>query len=157
MDDDSPAVRVAEVSDYADVARCMAAFRDFLGDDTPTESQLAVGAYHALANDLAEYLLVGEPAHSYVQLRYVWSAWHLKDLCWVEDVFVDARHRGKGVGYVLMQAAIDRASQRGCHRLQLDANERNEAGAALYANIGFTHTSAWWDGGKDLYWVLSLE
>ena len=135
----------------------MAAFRDFLGDEEPSTEQLAVGAYHALANGLAEFVVVGDPIDSYVQLRYIWSAWHLKDVCWVEDVYVAGSQRGKGVGRALMAFAEDRARTRGCERLQLDANERNEAGTHLYESAGFTSTNTWWDGGRDLYWRKALD
>ena len=135
----------------------MAAFRDFLGDTEPSDQQLAVGAYHALANDLAEFVVVGAPAHSYAQLRYIWSAWHLAEICWIEDVYVSGAHRSRGLGQTLMEYVIEHARQRGCHRLQLDANERNEPGTRLYQRSGFTHTNDWWNGGRDLYWTKSLR
>lgn len=135
----------------------MAAFRDFLGDDEPNNEQLATGAQRALKDKLADFIIVGHPAHSYAQLRYIWSAWHLAEVCWVEDVFVSAAHRGQGIGHRLMQFVHDHASARGCCRLQLDANERNEAGTRLYERAGFTNTNDWWDGGRDLYWVKSLK
>ncbi len=95
----------------------MAAFRDFLGDDEPTTEQLAVGAFHALANDLAEFVVLGDPIHSYVQLRYIWSAWHLSEVCWVEDVYVADSQRGRGVGRALMAFAEERVSrERDCER-----------------------------------------
>ena len=134
----------------------MSAFRDFLGDDEPSTEQLTAGARHALDNNLAEFIVIGEPAHSYVQLRYIWSAWHLTEVCWVEDVYVSSDHRGQRLGRRLMDFAIDRAEQRNCARLQLDANEGNEAGSALYRSLGFACANSWWDGQKDLYWQKSL-
>lgn len=154
MDDASP--RLATLEEADDVARCMAAFRDFLGDDEPSDKQLAKGAHHALANDLAEFVVIGSPAHSYVQLRYIWSAWHLSEVCWVEDVFVDESQRGSGLGRRLMGFVIRHATARGCARLQLDANERNTAGTKLYQGMGFTNENSWWGAGRDLYWTRRL-
>lgn len=134
----------------------MAAFRDFLGDSTPTTDQLIEGARRALEGELAEFVVVGNPAHSYVQLRYIWSAWHLAEVCWVEDVFVSEEVRGRGVGRLLMDYVVQHAGDRGCVRLQLDANEANAPGTRLYQAIGFTNENPWWNNGRDLYWVRRL-
>ena len=157
VNDPSLRPRLATVDDYEQVADCMGAFRDFLGDSEPATARLAVGAYHALAEGLAEYVIIGDPAHSYAQLRYIWSAWHLADLCWIEDVFISESYRGRGLGRTLMQFIENRARARGCHRLQLDANERNEPGTRLYEASGMTCTSSWWDGGRDLYWTKVFD
>ncbi len=156
MTDSTPPVRLATPDHYTDVARCMAAFRDFLGDTQPTNDQLTAGAYHALTTNQAEYIIAGDPAHSYIQLRYIWSAWHLKDICWIEDVYVDQHHRGQGIGKAMMNHAIQRATDRGCHRLQLDANENNKPATALYQSNGFTHHNNSWNNGRDLYWTKQL-
>ncbi len=142
---------MASRGDAEDVAKCMAAFRDFLGESDPPDEALARGVQHALDRGVAEFLLVGRPAHSYVQLRYIYSAWFQSDLCWVEDVYVGDKYRGLGVGRTLMRAAQSRASELGCVRLQLDANERNEIALALYESEGYSARNASWDSGRDLY------
>ena len=149
-------LRLADLSEYQDVAACMAAFRDFLGDSEPSTGQLIEGARHVMSNELAEFVVAGTPAHSYVQLRYIWSAWHNTEICWVEDVFVADHQRGKGVGWALMDFVSEHAAGRGCKRLQLDANEANAPGVALYEKAGFTNSNDWWGGGRDLFWVKQL-
>jgi ribosomal protein S18 acetylase RimI-like enzyme len=57
-----------------------------------------------------------------------------------------------GAGRALVQACVDRARARGCKRIQLDANERNEAAMALYESLGFSSTTPGrFDEGRNLY------
>ena len=144
-------VRLAAPYDADEVAACLVAFRNFLGATEPRDSALAFGVRYALDQELAEFLLVGWPAHSYVQLRYVYSAWLQSEICWVEDVFVAAEHRRLGIGRALMRAAECRARKRGCARMQLDVNEHNTAALALYESEGYSAHNDAWRGGKDLY------
>ena len=88
----------------------------------PTRRWREVCSTHWIAVWLSSSLWADQP-HSYVQLRYIYSAWFQSDLCWVEDVYVGDKYRGLGVGRTLMRAAQSRASELGCVRLQLDANE----------------------------------
>ena len=46
--------------------------------------------------------------------------------------------RRHGLGEALVQAALDRARERGCGRIELDVNEANEPARALYERLGFS-------------------
>jgi ribosomal protein S18 acetylase RimI-like enzyme len=46
--------------------------------------------------------------------------------------------RRAGLGRALVQAAVDRARDRGCRRIELDVNEDNAAALALYQSCGVT-------------------
>jgi GNAT superfamily N-acetyltransferase len=46
--------------------------------------------------------------------------------------------RARGVGTVLMLAAIDRARRLGCYRVQLTSNAVREDAHRFYARLGFT-------------------
>jgi GNAT superfamily N-acetyltransferase len=63
--------------------------------------------------------------------------------------------RGRGVGRALVEAAIGRARERGCRRIELDVNEANPAAHALYEHLGF---SAWVEsaGGPNLLMRMRL-
>jgi ribosomal protein S18 acetylase RimI-like enzyme len=45
--------------------------------------------------------------------------------------------RRSGLGRALVDAAIERARERGCRRIELDVNEDNVAARALYEARGF--------------------
>jgi GNAT superfamily N-acetyltransferase len=104
-----------------------------------------------------EFLLAGNPARGFAQLRFRLSAWTGTDDAWLEDVFVEPEARGRGIGRALAEACIERARIRGCKRIQLDANERNAPALALYGSLGFeTGSPRRWDGGRDLYLTKRL-
>lgn len=56
---------------------------------------------------------------------------------WIEDVIVDEAARGKGVGRILNEAAIDHAFAEGAITVDLTSRPSREAANRLYARIGF--------------------
>ena len=56
---------------------------------------------------------------------------------WIEDVVVDDRARGKGVGGALNHAALSMARQRGAKTVDLTSRPSREAANRLYQRIGF--------------------
>ena len=90
-----------------------------------------------LADPNSDFLLAGDPPAGVCQLRYRYSIWTEADDCWLEDIFVEEEARGSGMGRELMDAAFDRARERGCRRMELDVNEANPAALALYDSLGF--------------------
>ena len=59
----------------------------------------------------------------------------------VEDVVVDANHRGRGVGRALLAALADWARGRGVRRLQLLADGNNGPALAFYDRLGWRATA----------------
>jgi ribosomal protein S18 acetylase RimI-like enzyme len=49
--------------------------------------------------------------------------------------------RRSGLGRALVTAALERARQRGCRRVELDTNEDNGSAIGLYESLGFSATS----------------
>ena len=96
-----------------------------------------------------DFLLAGDPPAGVCQLRYRYAIWTESEDCWLEDIFVEASARGSGVGRALVEAAFERARERGCARMELDVNEANPAALRLYESLGF---EAWSDppGGRNL-------
>lgn len=56
---------------------------------------------------------------------------------WIEDVIVDEAARGKGVGRILNEAAIDHAFAHGAITVDLTSRPSREAANRLYQRIGF--------------------
>lgn len=55
----------------------------------------------------------------------------------VEDVVLDERYRGKGLGALLMQKIIERAKARGAYSLHLTSRPDRAAANKLYQKLGF--------------------
>jgi GNAT superfamily N-acetyltransferase len=62
----------------------------------------------------------------------------------VEDVVVDAAHRGSGLGARLMAAAEAWARDQGAVRIALLADETNAPALDFYGHLGFTRTRLVW-------------
>ena len=130
-------VRLAGPDDIDVVARLLTEFREHEGRDWPPEEAIRAGVERLMPRDDTEYLLGGAPPAGIVQLRYRWGVWWDAEDCNVEDVFVSAEARGSGLGRALVSAAIDRARERGCRRMELDTGDDNAAAQGLYRSLGF--------------------
>ncbi|MFD1744648.1 GNAT family N-acetyltransferase [Rhizobium helianthi] len=60
------------------------------------------------------------------------GTWTLGKHCYLEDLFVDASQRGKGVGRALVRDLVDLANQNGWSRLYWHTAESNATARALY-------------------------
>jgi ribosomal protein S18 acetylase RimI-like enzyme len=137
-----PRVWPAKAEDIENVAALIAAFRSWWGKDEPTLEQIRETTALLIDDPNTEFLLAapgdGARPAGVCQLRYRLSVWTGADDCWLEDLYVDESARGTGLGRALVNAAFDRARQRGCRRMELDVNEQNTAAIAFYERLGFT-------------------
>jgi ribosomal protein S18 acetylase RimI-like enzyme len=60
---------------------------------------------------------------------------------WVEDVVVDAAHRGQGIGAAMLVHLQRWSAQRGLSRLQLLADRNNDRALDFYRKQGWTTTA----------------
>lgn len=88
------------------------------------------GTYIALVRDQASHMLVGMARLTEVPM-FVGSEGA------IGDVVVDEKHTGHGIGKVLVQRLIKRASEVGLRRLFLVCWPENEAANRLYRSLGF--------------------
>jgi GNAT superfamily N-acetyltransferase len=58
----------------------------------------------------------------------------------VENMVVDSRHRGAGVGDALMAAALKIARRYGCYKLSLTSNRKRINAHRFYARFGMRQT-----------------
>jgi GNAT superfamily N-acetyltransferase len=129
-----PDVRLAQPDDAERVAALMAAFRDHIERDRPTDAEIRATVETLLRDPDTEFLLADEGV---CQLRYRLSVWTATEDCWLEDLYVSDGARGTGVGRQLIEAAFERARARGCARVQLDVDEANVRAIDVYRAAGF--------------------
>jgi GNAT superfamily N-acetyltransferase len=58
----------------------------------------------------------------------------------IESVHVRADRRGRGIGRLLMESAIERAGALGCYRVQLTSNQARPEAHRFYGSLGFEAT-----------------
>ena len=129
----------AEAAEAADVARLIAEFGAWWGKNVVPEDEVRASVDRIMSGDDGEFLLGaldGEPV-GVCQLRFRWSVWKSAEDCWLEDLFVREEARRSGLGRALVEAALERARERGCMRIELDVNEDNGAARALYEACRF--------------------
>jgi GNAT superfamily N-acetyltransferase len=153
-------VWVAEAAEAEIVARLMVAFRDHLDKDWPSDNAFLAGVERLIEDRNTDFLLGSPhedaPPAGVCQLRYRFGLWRAGLDCLLEDLYIEPEARGAGLGRALVAGAIDAARARGARRMELDANERNEAAIALNESFGFSSTNNPY-GGRDLYFRLHLE
>ncbi len=136
----------ADAEDAEAVAALLVEFRDWLGRDAPSAASFLSSVQRLIEDPSVSYLLgateVGEEPAGVCQLRFRYGVWHAAEDCSLEDLFVREEARGTGLGLALTLAALDRARDRGCARVELDVNESNGPARALYEGLGFTSAAA---------------
>ena len=128
-------IRLAGPDDLPTLAPLLAGFRDFWGRAEPTDEAIERGLTTLLADPDTEFLLA-EPDLGFAALRYRFVVWTDSPECELEDLFVRDSERGSGLGRALTEAAVERARERGCRRMNISANDANEPAIALYRSLG---------------------
>lgn len=131
----------ADVAEAATVARLIAEFGEWFGNSTPAVDEIQASVERIMAAGDGEYLLGAvddrADATGVCQVRFRWSVWKSAEDCWLEDLYVREEARRSGLGRALVEAALERARERGCRRIELDVNEDNTAARALYEACRF--------------------
>ncbi len=73
------------------------------------------------------------------------------------SVYVDADHRGEGVGRLLLEALIERARDAGLGVILARIAEANEASVGLFEAFGFTHIGTQRRCGEKFGRILDVE
>jgi ribosomal protein S18 acetylase RimI-like enzyme len=68
------------------------------------------------------------------QIR-LWKHWN--NYVYIDDIAVEPDHRGRGVGYALIQRAIEWAKLKGLPGIMLETQNNNVAACRLYERCGF--------------------
>jgi ribosomal protein S18 acetylase RimI-like enzyme len=150
-------VWLAQPGEAGQVARLLLAFRDWFESEQPSEQSMAASVALLLEDPATEYLLASaadrERPSGICQLRFRHSVWTGTPDCWLEDLYVEAAARGRGLGTSLLRFAFERAGARGARRIELDTNEQNTTAIALYEALGFSTMSKSHGGlnGRDVF------
>lgn len=129
------------MGEQAIVARLLWEFGNWFSGSAPAEADIKASVERIMASGDGEYLLGasgdGEP-QGVCQVRFRWSVWKSAEDAWLEDLYVREEARRTGLGRGLVEAALERARDRGARRIELDVQEDNEPALRLYEACGFS-------------------
>ncbi|MBP9692930.1 MAG: GNAT family N-acetyltransferase [Alphaproteobacteria bacterium] len=139
-------LRPAEEKDLPDIVRIftedeLGATREILSDPVLPSYQTA---FQSIKEDKNQSLLVVEYEQKVIgtcQLTFMSSlsfkgSWRLN----LENVHVDKKFQGQGVGTWMLQKAIDLGKKKGCKIIQLTTNKKRSRAKVFYERLGFTPT-----------------
>lgn len=75
----------------------------------------------------------------------------------MKRLFVREEYRGKGIGKILIEKIITDAKEIGYSAMRLDTLQRMETARSLYAKLGFTIISAYYDNPMDEVVYMELK
>ena len=140
-------IREATPVDAAEVYRLIVALAEYekLADEVKaTEADIRAAM---TADDPRIHVLLAETsAGSAVAIAlhfFTFSTFEAAPTLYLEDLFVDPEHRGKGIGTALLRELADRASARGCRRMEWVALDWNTDARAFYENLGARPMNGW--------------
>jgi ribosomal protein S18 acetylase RimI-like enzyme len=71
----------------------------------------------------------------WIQPRLNWTT----PQAWIPDLYVGPGFRRRGAGRALLDACVEEARRRGCHRLVLESGHHRAEAHQLYESYGFEH------------------
>ena len=143
-------IRCAAAEDYDSVEAIMKEVQQLHIDwrpdiYKPTDPVYAPAYFQSLVAD--RRLLVAEQNGTVVGLlsylyRHIESDKQVaRTVIFVDDLAVQAAHRGQGIGTKLLSVIRDKVQAEHLDGLELQVNARNQAARAMYEKLGFTEKS----------------
>ncbi len=80
----------------------------------------------------------------YALYFYSYSSFLAKPTLYLEDLFVDAESRGRGVGTALLKRCAEEARAKGCGRMEWAVLTWNEKALGFYESIGAKRMAGWY-------------
>jgi len=107
----------------------------------PFDDQAASSALERLISDsaLGHVWIISEDLTSigYIVLTLGYSLEYHGNDAFIDEFYIQASHRGKGIGSKALKFVEERAQVLGVRALHLEVERRNKAGQGLYLKSGF--------------------
>lgn len=123
--------------------RKLAAYEKLLHAVTAGEADLAAALFAANPKVFALILEAGGEPVGFALWFYTFSTFLGRHGIWVEDVFVEPAHRGKGYGTAAFRHLAGRAIAEGCGRMEWAVLDWNQPAIRFYAGIGAKPLHDW--------------
>jgi GNAT superfamily N-acetyltransferase len=123
--------------------RKLAEFERAANRVTATEDDLREGLFGARPVVEAVIARLGDTPAGFALFYPIFSTFSGRRGIYLEDLFVDPEHRGRGVGKALLSYVEDLARERGCDRLQWSVLNWNQHAIDFYKSIGAVAKDEW--------------
>jgi ribosomal protein S18 acetylase RimI-like enzyme len=153
--DKSPPVRQAKAGDAQIIGKLLHEFNTEFGEPTPGPRFLAGRVRELLAGGELKVLL-GEAQAGLAVLRFRPGIWSERLECYLAELYVIPKRRGRGLGRALMVAAIELARREGADHMLLGTGEDDVIARALYESLGFSNREGRPDGPVNYFYELEL-
>jgi ribosomal protein S18 acetylase RimI-like enzyme len=137
--------RLGQLADAEAIGKLLHDFNKEFGDQTPGPDKLAGRVSRLLGEGQIKVLLAGTGPDGLAVLRFRPAIWSEGLECYLAELYVVPRRRGRGLGRALMQAALAAARRHGADHIELGTSETDVAARALYESLGFSNR----EGGPD--------
>jgi len=139
-------IRAAEAADVpviADLIRALANFEKLDDEVVLTEGLLQAGLFGP--RPYAEAVIAEEESQpiGFALFFHTFSTFLARPGLYLEDLFVLADHRGRGVGRALLAHLAHLAVERGCGRLEWAVLNWNQEAIGFYERLGAKPNSEW--------------
>ena len=141
IDVDVRAGTVADVPALLAFIHSMAAYEKLTVTATEESLRAALFGAHPAGRTVLAYV-DGRPI-AYAVYFFTFSTMVGKRGLWLEDLFIDAAFRGKGIGKALMAYLAEVAVQNDCARFEWIVLDWNESAMAFYRRLGATILPDW--------------
>jgi len=148
--------RVATPDDAATVAGLLDAFNREYDTPTPGAAVLATRLERLLSQEDVIALLAGDPAVAVALLTLRPNVWYEGPVALLDELYVVADLRGRGLGSSLLAAAEDAVRRRGGEVLEINVDGEDVDARRFYERHGYANT----EPGEDqplLYYFRDLR
>jgi len=133
----------ADVPVIADLIRQLAKFEKLENEVVLTEELLRIGLFGP--HPYAETVIAEEAAQpiGFALFFHTFSTFLARPGIYLEDLFVLAEHRGRGVGRALLAHLAHLAVERGCGRVEWAVLNWNQEAIRFYERLGARPNAEW--------------
>lgn len=135
-------IRAAVRGDAALIQQMLVAMARDLGQAADYRGSAEAILHYGFGDSPAFHVLLafdGDTPLGMILFFYEFSTWRGRPGLYVQDIYVDAKARGMGLGRKLIAAAVAEAQKRGAVYLRLSVHADNEGGTGFYDQLGFHH------------------
>lgn len=139
-------IRPAESADVPvvlDFIRKLAEYGDISSETTVTEDDVRAALFGPRPVAQAILAYVGPEPAGFAVYSFTFSSFMGKPGIWVEDLFVEPRFRGVGVGKALLVTLAKLGRECGCGRLEWSVLNWNEQAMEFYQDLGAAPLDEW--------------